>query len=112
MAKTDKDESQSSTVRMIKSFGKNYLRSIAFSSPIVLALALAVVVALLVKGEVPSWFLSLIAFIMGFSGVIVAVKREMPTGFGSITGPFATVLGIVFTIILWGAALFGLLLPR
>ena len=106
MAKIDEDERQRAMVKMIKSIANNYLRSLGFASPMLLALALMIVAALLVKGEAPSWFMPLMTFIAGFSGVIVAVKHEMPTRFGSITGPFATVLGIIFTMILWGAAFF------
>src|ERR1700690_887072 len=107
----DEDARQRAMVRMIKSFWKNYLRLTAFLSPVLLALVLLLAVPLLWKGEVPPWFLSLFFFVAGFSGVIVAVKREVPTGLYSIRGWRAAVEGIIFTIICWGLALVLLLHP-
>ncbi len=37
-------------------------------------------------------------FIMGISGVIIAIKKEAPSGRGSIRGTWAVVLGTIITI--------------
>ena len=51
--------------------------------------------------------LSLGCFIAGFSGVIVAVKKEAPSGRGTIRGKWAVVPGILTTLLFWaGAAYF------
>ena len=42
--------------------------------------------------------LSLGCFIAGFSGVIVAVKKEAPSGRGTVRGTWAVVSGILTTI--------------
>ena len=48
--------------------------------------------------------LSLGSFIMGLSGVIVAIKKEAPSGRGSIRGTWAVVLGVLLTVIFWSSA--------
>jgi hypothetical protein len=51
--------------------------------------------------------LSLGCFIAGFSGVIVAVKKEAPSGRGTVRGTWAVVSGILTTLLFWaGAAYF------
>jgi len=51
--------------------------------------------------------LSLGSFIMGISGVIVAIKKEAPSARGSIHGTWAVILGVLITAICWsGAAYF------
>lgn len=54
--------------------------------------------------------LSLGFFIVGFTGVIVAVRKEMPSGWGTIRGPMAIVVGVLTTILFWGLAVFFFLI--
>ncbi len=54
--------------------------------------------------------ISLGAFIMGFSGVLMAVKKEMPSGRGTVRGPIAVVVGVLMTIMFWGLAIFFFLI--
>ena len=48
--------------------------------------------------------ISLGSFIAGFTGVIVAIKKEAPSGRGGIRGTWAVVLGILVTIFFWSLA--------
>ena len=48
--------------------------------------------------------LSLGSFIFGISGVIVAIKKEAPSGRGSIRGTWAVILGVLETAIFWSVA--------
>ncbi len=52
---------------------------------------------------------SLALFIAGFTGVIVAIRKEIPMSIGSIRGKWAVIQGGGVTILLWGSALFILL---
>ncbi len=54
--------------------------------------------------------LSLGAFIMGLSGVIMAVRKEMPSGRGTVRGTIAVVVGVLMTIMFWGAAIYFFLI--
>lgn len=54
--------------------------------------------------------LSLGAFIMGLSGVIMAVRKEMPSGRGTVRGAIAVVVGILMTIMFWVAAIYFFLI--
>ena len=48
-------------------------------------------------------------FVAGFTGVIVAVRQEIPMSLGSTRGKWAVIQGIGFVILLWGSALLILL---
>lgn len=48
--------------------------------------------------------LSLGCFIAGFSGVIVAVKQEAPSGRGTIRGKWAIALGVIYALFFWAMA--------
>ncbi|MBX3038496.1 MAG: hypothetical protein KF758_16405 [Anaerolineales bacterium] len=50
--------------------------------------------------------ISLGAFIMGLTGVIMAVRKEMPSGRGTVRGTIAVVVGVLMTIMFWGAAIY------
>jgi hypothetical protein len=43
-------------------------------------------------------------FLMGFSGIVIMIKREIPGTFKSIRGIPALVIGVSVTIFLWGMA--------
>jgi hypothetical protein len=45
-------------------------------------------------------------FIMGLSGVIVVVRKEMPSGRGTARGLVAVVTGTLFTMIAWGMTIY------
>src|SRR4030095_2677945 len=44
---------------------------------------------------------SLSAFIAGFSGVIIAIRKEIPSSFRSIRGMPALITGIGVTVLCW-----------
>ena len=48
--------------------------------------------------------LSLGMFIVGFSGVIVAVKKEMPSGLVTVHGTGAVIVGVLATVLCWSLA--------
>jgi hypothetical protein len=51
--------------------------------------------------------LSLGCFIAGFSGVIIAIKKQAPSGRGTLRGKWAVILGLLNTTFWWvGAAYF------
>jgi ABC-type multidrug transport system fused ATPase/permease subunit len=52
--------------------------------------------------------LSLGSFIVGISGVIVAIKKEAPSARGSIRGTWAVILGVLVTAIFWSLAAYFL----
>lgn len=52
--------------------------------------------------------LSLGSFIMGFAGVITIIRKESTSARGTIRGPMAIVLGVLVTIICWGASTYFL----
>lgn len=54
---------------------------------------------------------SLAAFIGGFSGVIIIIRKEAPSSFVSIRGVPAVILGIIGTVLLWICAIIVLLSP-
>lgn len=54
--------------------------------------------------------LSLGFFIVGLSGVIIVVRKEMPSGWGSIHGPLAIATGVVTIISCWGLAVYFFLI--
>jgi hypothetical protein len=66
-------------------------------------------VFLFVKGLPSSSLLSLMSFIAGFSGVIIIIRKEVPSPFWTVRGTAAVLQGIAFTIICWGAALYILI---
>jgi len=49
---------------------------------------------------------SLACFVSGFSGVIIAVRREIPVGLSVISGPRALIEGILVTLLCWGGGLY------
>lgn len=52
---------------------------------------------------------SLGAFISGFSGVIILVRKEIPTGLNRIRGTMAIIEGLLFIVLCWGSAIFLLI---
>jgi hypothetical protein len=46
--------------------------------------------------------ISLGCFIAGFSGIIVLIKKEIPTGLNTIRGTRAIIEGLIITILFWG----------
>jgi hypothetical protein len=72
-------------------------------SPIFLGLG----VFFFLQGLLPSSSLySLMSFIAGFSGVIIVIRKEVPSPFWTVRGTAAVLQGIAFTIICWGGALY------
>ena len=49
---------------------------------------------------------SLGSFVAGFTGVIIILRKEIPTALNRIKGTRAIVEGILITVLLWGAAIF------
>jgi hypothetical protein len=49
-------------------------------------------------------------FVAGFTGVIVAVRKEIPISIGSTRRKWAVIQGIGFVALLWGSALLILLI--
>ena len=48
-------------------------------------------------------------FLAGFTGIIIAVRKEASFSLGSIRGKWAVVQGICFTLLLWVSALYIIL---
>lgn len=64
-------------------------------------LALALLLSLVLKNRV-----DLCAFIAGFTGVIIVVRKEIPMAFRNITGTRAVVEGAILIIFFWSAAIY------
>lgn len=78
-----------------KEMFKHYVKSLWVYLP----LFLAILALLTLKISI-----SLMAFISGFTGVFVILKKEAPSGMFPIRGSAAIVIGIVLTILFWGLA--------
>jgi len=52
---------------------------------------------------------SLAAFIAGFSGVIIVIRKEVPSSLVSIRGVPAVIIGIIGTVLFWSSAIIILL---
>lgn len=52
---------------------------------------------------------ALAAFIAGFSGVIITIRKEVPSSFVSIHGVPAVIIGIIGTILFWLSSIIILL---
>lgn len=61
------------------------------------------------KGPLTGPVLSLGAFLIGFSGVIIIVRKESPSSIRPVRGKWAVIQGIIFTVLFWGFALFFLI---
>ena len=83
---------------------KRIILNLATFAPVFLAF-LSVLLFDLLK-VTPSVKLSLFAFISGFTGIIIIVRKEIPTAFGNITGIRAIVEGAIWVIICWIAAIY------
>lgn len=51
---------------------------------------------------------SLGSFVAGFTGVIIILRKEIPTVLNRIQGTRAVIEGTLITVLLWGAAIFVL----
>lgn len=80
---------------MEKEMFKRYVKSLWVYLP----LFLAILALLTLKISI-----SLMAFISGFTGIFVILKKEAPSGMFPIRGSAAIVIGIVLTILFWGLA--------
>jgi hypothetical protein len=58
------------------------------------------------KGPVDDLTFSLGLFLAGFTGVIVAIRKEIPSSLRSVRGKWAVIQGIGFVTVMWGSALY------
>ncbi len=87
-------------------FGPDWLRearkrrfwSLVTASPMIVA---GLVMFLFARPVTPA-LLAIISFLMGLSGVIVMIRRELPTSLYKITGWPAILYGAIFTAFCWG----------
>jgi len=87
----------------IKSVKRGMMLSALTYSPAIVGLALM----FLLIGHVPTtWLFSLASFVTGFSGVIIVIRKEIPSSLWTIRGPAAIIRGIGWVIVCWGAALY------
>lgn len=98
---TDKNH-QREKVKYI--FQRLWLEALIFLLP----LGLGVILLILTANTLRVLSCSLSLFTVGFSGVIVIVRKEIPTAFSKIHGTRAVIEGILFVALFWGAALFFL----
>lgn len=85
---------------------RGILKNLLVTSPALLGFS----IILFSKGPVNDTTFSLGLFLAGFTGVIVALRREIPMSIGSIRGRWAVIQGIGFAILLWSSALLILLI--
>jgi hypothetical protein len=91
-------------------FGPDWLREtrknrfwlLITASPMLFAL---IVFFLFARPATPA-FTGLCFFLTGFSGVIVMIRREEPTGLHKVTGWPAVLRGAIFTAFCWGIGLY------
>jgi hypothetical protein len=81
---------------------KGWLLNLMVSSPAIIALGLI----LATQGSLTSQRLGLSFFLAGFTGVIVIIRKESPMSIGSLRGKSAIWLGVLFTAVCWGLALY------
>jgi len=87
----------------IKSMQRGWMLSVLTYSPAIVGLALM----FLLVGHVPTTLLfSLATFVAGFSGVIILIRKEVPSSLWTIRGRGAILRGIGWVIVCWGAALY------
>ncbi len=84
-----------------RAFGKEIFKRYVKNSWVYLPCFLAIVALLTLKISI-----SLMAFISGFTGVFVILKKEAPSGLFPIRGSAAIALGIMWLILNWGLAAF------
>jgi hypothetical protein len=70
---------------------------------------LAIGTLFFLKGLPDSYLYSLAFFIGGFSGVIIIIRKEVPTSIWTIRGNAAILRGVFLIIVFWGAALYILI---
>jgi hypothetical protein len=51
---------------------------------------------------------SIVLFMMGFSGIVIIIKKEVPGTFSSILGIPAILIGLAMTAFFWGLAFLGI----
>jgi hypothetical protein len=63
-------------------------------------------IILISKGPLSSGVLMIGCLLAGFTGIIIILRKESPMSIGYVTGKWAVIEGIVFTIFCWGASLY------
>jgi hypothetical protein len=59
--------------------------------------------------RIPNFIItSVVLFMMGFSGIVIMLKKEFPGTITSIRGIPAIAIGVAVTIFLWGLAFLGI----
>jgi hypothetical protein len=59
--------------------------------------------------RVPNFVMAyVVLFMMGFSGIVIILKKELPGTFTSIRGVPALIIGAAVTLFLWGLAFLGI----
>lgn len=81
------------------------LKNLLVTSPALLGAA----ILFFSKGPINDMTFSFALFLAGFTGVIVAIRKEIPMSIGSIRGKWAVIQGVGVVILLWGSALYILL---
>jgi hypothetical protein len=83
-------------------FAARILRSLLMNSPVFVA----ALIFFLFGRNGNLIILSFAAFIAGFHGIFVILRKEVPSiSYGSIQGRPAVILGIVFTLLMWVSSL-------
>ena len=80
------------------------LKSFLTSLPILIAFAV-----IILSNHPSRATFSLAAFIAGFSGVIIIIRKEVPSSFASIRGVPAVIIGIIGTLLFWTCSVIILL---
>ena len=62
---------------------------------------LALLILSMTSGPLSKTTLTLISFLIGCSGVIIAIRKEIPMSLGSIKGKSAVFQGVSLTIVCW-----------
>ncbi len=70
--------------------------------PMILALPLLIAMT----GVIPNIRFGLFSFIVGLTGVIIVIRKEIPMALGSIKGKSAVIQGTVIIILCWLAAIY------
>jgi len=71
-----------------------------------LPVGIGVVLLILTVNMLGIFSCSLALFVAGFSGLIVLVRKEIPTALGRIRRKRAVVEGIMLIVLFWGIAIF------
>ena len=80
-----------------KTMIQKIMLSLLTFSPVLLALLILVISS----GPLSNITLASVSFLAGCSGVIVAIRKEIPMSLGSIKGKSAVVQGVGLTIVCW-----------